>query len=104
VSLEAPVGPEGEAELGELLPFEGPTPLEQVAVSLEEESIRRALNRLDPSARRVIELRFGIGGSDPLPLREVARQVGLSAEGVRKLERRALRTLAEEREIQAFAA
>jgi RNA polymerase primary sigma factor len=104
VSLETPVGPEGDAELGSLIPFEGPTPHEEVAVTLAEESIRSALQRLEPSARRVLELRFGIGGRDPLPLREVAQHVGLSPEGVRKLERRALRTLAEEREIQALAA
>jgi RNA polymerase primary sigma factor len=104
VSLETPVGSEGDAELGSLIPFEGPTPLEEVAVELEEESIRRALQRLDPNARRVIELRFGIGGGEPLALREVAKLIGLSPEGVRKLERRALRRLAEERELQALAA
>ena len=68
---------------------------------LEEASIRRALERLDPTAKRVIELRFGLGGGEPLALREVARQIGLSPEGVRKLERRALGRLAEERELQA---
>ena len=104
VSLETPIGSDGDAELGSVLPSEGPTPLEEVAVELEEESIRRALERLDANARRVIELRFGIGGTDPLTLREVAQRMDLSAEGVRKLERRALRRLAEERELQALAA
>ena len=104
VSHETPVGTDGETELGSMLPSEGPTPLEEVAVELEEASIRRALERLDANARRVIELRFGIGGTEPLTLREVAQQMGLSAEGVRKLERRALRRLAEERELQALAA
>jgi RNA polymerase primary sigma factor len=87
-----------------MLPSEGPSPLEEVAVELEEASIRKALERLDANARKVIELRFGIGGADPLTLREVAQRMGLSAEGVRKLERRALRRLAEERELQALAA
>jgi RNA polymerase primary sigma factor len=104
VSLETPVGGDGDAELGELLPSQGPSPLEEVAVELEEESIRRALERLDGNARRVIELRFGIGGREPMTLREVAKIMELSAEGVRKLERRALRRLAEERELQALAA
>src|ERR687885_382302 len=104
VSLETPVGGEGEAELGELLAAEGPSPLEEVALELEEESIRRALERLDDTARRVIELRFGLGGAEPLTLREGAQKMGLSAEGVRELERRALRRLAEERELQALAA
>src|SRR3954447_20333631 len=104
VSLETPVGQDGETELGSMLPSEGPSPLEEVAVELEEASIRKALERLDATARKVIELRFGIGGADPLTLREVAQRMGLSAEGVRKLERRALRRLAEERELQALAA
>src|SRR5919199_2594508 len=104
VSLETPVGGDGDAELGELLPAEGPSPLEAVAVELEEESIHRALERLDENARRVIVLRFGLGGREPMTLREVAKIMGLSAEGVRKLERRALRRLAEERELQALAA
>jgi RNA polymerase primary sigma factor len=104
VSLHAPVGGDGETELGALLPSDDPSPLEEVAVELQEESIRRALEHLDPNARRVIELRFGIGGGEPLPLREVAKIMGLSAEGVRKLERRALRRLGEERELQALAA
>jgi len=104
VSLETRVGGDGDAELGELLASEGPSPLEEVAVELEEESIRRALERLDDNARRVIELRFGLGGREPMTLREVAKLMDLSAEGVRKLERRALRRLAEERELQALAA
>ena len=104
ISLETPVGETGEAEFGQLLPSDQPTPHEEVAVRLEEASIRRALDCLDPTAKRVIELRFGLGGGEPLALREVARHTGLSPEGVRKLERRALGRLAEERELQALAA
>ena len=103
VSLEARVGSDGETELGALLPEDGPSPFDELEVELAEKSIRRALERLDERGRKVIELRFGIGGNEPLPLREVAKRMGLSAEGVRKLERRALRTLAEERELQALA-
>jgi RNA polymerase primary sigma factor len=102
VSLEARVGGEGDTELGALLPHEGPTPFDELEVELAETSIRRALAHLDARGRQVIELRFGLDGNEPLPLREVARRMNLSAEGVRKLERRALRTLAEERELQAL--
>jgi RNA polymerase primary sigma factor len=104
VSLEARVGSDGETELGALLPQDGPSPFDELEVELAEKSIRKALERLDERGRKVIELRFGIGGNEPLPLREVAKRMGLSAEGVRKLERRALRTLAEERELQALSA
>jgi RNA polymerase primary sigma factor len=104
VSLESRVGADGDTELGALLPQEGPTPFDELEVELAETSIRKALERLDPRGREVIKLRFGLDGSEPLPLREVAKRMGLSAEGVRKLERRALRTLAEERELQALSA
>jgi RNA polymerase primary sigma factor len=102
VSLESRVGTDGETELGALLPQDGPTPFDELEVELAETSIRKALQRLDARGRQVIELRFGLDGTEPLPLREVAKRMGLSAEGVRKLERRALRTLAEERELQAL--
>ena len=104
VSLESRVGADGDTELGALLPQDGPSPFDELEVELAETSIRKALERLDPRGREVIQLRFGLGGNEPLPLREVARRMGLSAEGVRKLERRALRTLAEERELQALSA
>jgi RNA polymerase primary sigma factor len=104
VSLEARVGTDGDTELGALLPQDGPSPFDELEVELAETSIRKALERLDARGRQVIELRFGLEGNEPLPLREVARRMGLSAEGVRKLERRALRTLAEERELQALSA
>ena len=104
VSLESRVGTDGDTELGALLPQEGPSPFDELEVELAEKSIHRALAHLDARGRKVIELRFGIGGNEPLPLREVAKRMNLSAEGVRKLERRALRTLAEERELQALSA
>src|SRR4051795_10267775 len=58
VSLETPVGSEGDAELGSLLPSDDPEPLEEVAVELEEASIRRALERLHPNTKKGIERRF----------------------------------------------
>ena len=81
VSLETPVGGDGDAELGELLASEAPSPLDEVAVELEEESIQRALERLDENGRRVIVLRFGLGGREPLTLRQVAKLMNLSPEG-----------------------
>jgi RNA polymerase primary sigma factor len=104
VSLETPVGSDGDTELGALLPGDAPSPLEEAMTGAEEATVHRALARLDATTRQVIEMRFGIGGMDPLTLREVAQRTGLSPEGVRKLERRALRRLAEEKELQGVAA
>jgi RNA polymerase primary sigma factor len=104
VSLETPVGDDGGTALGELVPKEGPSPLEEVAVAFEERSIEQALRSLEPNERKVVELRFGLGGREPMALREVGKLTGLSSEGVRKLERRALRKLGEQQELRSLAA
>ena len=96
-SLERPVGSEeGGSELGDLLPGDGPAPFDQVESALRTEALRTALDRLPQRERQVIQMRFGIGGLRHTPLREAGEALGLSSEGVRKLESRALAHLAEE--------
>jgi RNA polymerase primary sigma factor len=102
-SLEKPVGEEGETELGDLLPSEGPGTAEEVEVQLTEESLRRAILNLPERERQVLAFRFGIGGEEPLPLRETGRRMGVSPESVRTIERAALRRLAENREVAALS-
>jgi RNA polymerase primary sigma factor len=102
-SLDRPVGEDEETSLGALLPGEGPAPEEEVEISLRSDAIRRALARLPEPERQIVELRYGIDGDDPKPLREAGRRLGISGEEARKLERRALAELAESRELEALA-
>jgi len=102
-SLERPVGEEGDTELGDLLPAEGPGTEEEVEVALTEQSLLRALETLTEREREVIGLRYGINGREPVPLREAGRRLGVSPESVRTIERNALRHLAENREVAALA-
>jgi RNA polymerase primary sigma factor len=101
-SLDRPVGEEGEAALGDLLESGGATPHEEVELSLREETVRRTIGELPDPERAVIQLRYGIDGEDPKPLRETGRRLGLSAERVRQLESKALERLAGRREIEAL--
>jgi RNA polymerase primary sigma factor len=102
-SLERPVGDDDAAELGQLLPSSGPTPDEEVEVSLREDLVRRTLAELPPQQRRVIELRFGLDGHDePLGLAQVGREMGVSASRVRQIEQDALQRLSMRRELQAL--
>ena len=101
-SLDRPVGEEGDTELGDLLPSEERGPDEEVEIGLREEALHAALERLPDRERNVIRLRYGINGDEPTPLREAGRRLGMSPEGVRRVEQDALRKLAETRELEAL--
>jgi RNA polymerase primary sigma factor len=101
-SLDRPVGEGEETAFGELLPSDAPQPDEEVRLSLEQETLRRAVGELPDREREVVKLRYGINGDEPTPLRETGRRLGLSYERVRQLEENALERLAERREIDAL--
>lgn len=102
-SLDRPVGEEGETAFGDLLPAEGPSPEEEVSITLAEETLRRAVERLPEIEQRVVKLRYGIdGGGQPTPLRETAERVGMTPAEVRRVESAALQRLSMERELEAL--
>jgi RNA polymerase primary sigma factor len=101
-SLDRPLGEDGEGSFGELLPSDAPQPDEEVEVSLAEEALKRTIADLPDPERNVIQLRYGIDGDEPTPLRETGRRLGLSAERVRQIESKALERLAERRELAAL--
>jgi RNA polymerase primary sigma factor len=102
-SLDKPIGEEGDAQLGDMLPSDAPQPSEEVEVSLRDSSLRQAVEQLPERERQIVRLRFGIDGAEPTPLRETGRQMGLSPERVRQIESKALKRLAETRELQGLA-
>ncbi len=65
---------------------------------MEEEEIESALGLLETLSEReatVIKLHFGVGGmaSHPMTLEEIGKRLGVSREGARKIQRRALNKL-----------
>jgi RNA polymerase primary sigma factor len=105
VSLDRPIGGDDEeTPFGALLPAEGRAPDEEVAVSLEQEAVRRAVDQLPERHRQVLRMRYGINGQEPQRLSETGRALGISAERVRQIENDALRRLAEVRELQGVRA
>src|SRR3954465_5477871 len=95
VSLHQPASVEGETELGDLLPDADAEPVDDVvAVNLRADALRSALERLSPRTRRVLELRYGLAGGDPMNLDVIGREVGLTRERVRQLEVEGLAELA----------
>jgi RNA polymerase primary sigma factor len=102
-SLDRPVGEEGDTSFGDLLPSDEMPPEEEVHISLREEALRRAVDRLPEPEREVVQLRYGIDGAgEPTPLRETAERVGMTPAEVRRVESSALERLSMEREIEAL--
>ncbi len=66
VSLEKPVGDEEESEFGQFIADErAESPYERAAEILTKEALREALENLSYRERRVLELRYGLGGEHP---------------------------------------
>ena len=104
-SLDRPIGDEGESSFGDLMPGDEPTPEETLHVSLEEDTLRRAIDSLPEREQEVVKLRYGLNGdADPKSLEEIGRHLGLTRERVRQLEAEALERLAVNREIEALRA
>jgi RNA polymerase primary sigma factor len=102
-SLDKPVGEDEGTGLGDLLESGERAPEEEVEISLREDALRRAIERLPDNEQQVVKMRYGInGGGEPTPLREAGRRLGMSAEGVRKLESRALQRLSMARELDGL--
>jgi RNA polymerase primary sigma factor len=99
VSLNQPVGADGGNELGDLFAdSEAVDPIDDVDDLLRRDEVRDAFSQLDERSRRVLELRFGLGGEEH-SLEAIGRELGVSRERVRQLEQDALTRL--ERQLAA---
>jgi RNA polymerase primary sigma factor len=102
-SLDRPIGDENQGALGDLFASEQAPPEEELAVSLEQDVLRRALADLPDREREVLKLRYGLNGDrDPISLESIGRELGVTRERVRQIEAKALEQLAVHREIEAL--
>ena len=94
VSLEMPVGNDGNSELRDLIADdEAGTPMDSVIGEDLSKSVLRALETLNAREQRIIRMRFGIGEKESHTLAEIGREFGLSRERIRQLQALALRKL-----------
>ncbi len=101
ISLEQPVGDEEQAEFGQFIADEqAESPYERAVEILTNEALRDALENLSYRERRVLELRYGLGGQRPCTLDEVGRTFNVTRERIRQIENRSLKKLQNLREAQ----
>jgi RNA polymerase sigma factor (sigma-70 family) len=94
VSLDRPVGDDGDAELQDFVEDERtPDPFIHTVDVLRRQHLVRALSVLDEDEKQVILLRFGLDGGEPRTLSEVGKVFNLTRERVRQIEGRGLAKL-----------
>jgi RNA polymerase primary sigma factor len=94
VSLEKPVGDEEESEFGQFIADEkAESPFDRAADLLTKEALKEALENLSYRERRVLELRYGLGGEHPRTLDEVGRTFNVTRERIRQIENQSLKKL-----------
>jgi len=106
LSLETPVGEEGDLQLGDLLEDEGATsPSEALLATDLAESVRKVLATLTPREERILRLRFGFEDSSSHTLEEIGQVYRLTRERIRQIEAVALRKLrhrSRSKQLRAF--
>jgi len=89
VSLETKVGDGDDTELLDLLAAEGTQPEELVDGECLRSDMQCLLEQLPDLQCRVLKLRYGIGIEEPMSLSSIARELEMSRDRARSLERRA---------------
>jgi RNA polymerase primary sigma factor len=94
LSLETPIGDEGDSHLGDLIEDTNSIlPIDAAIQSNLRETTTRVLASLTPREERVLRMRFGIGMNTDHTLEEVGQQFSVTRERIRQIEAKALRKL-----------
>jgi RNA polymerase primary sigma factor len=91
ISLDMPIGEEGESCLGDIVEDQTAiSPSDVVSRTMLRSKVDDILDSLLPRERRVLQLRFGLVDGEARTLQEVGRRFGVGRERVRQIEARAL--------------
>lgn len=94
LSLEKPVGEEGDSELGQFVEDDrAPDPVEEASLFMLREDVEELLHSLTPREERILRMRYGLGGTKRHTLKQVGKKFGLTRERIRQIEQEALRKL-----------
>lgn len=94
VSLETPVGRDGESALGDLIEDKWVnSPVDTVIDSNVKEETGDVLKTLSPKEEKVIRMRFGINYEREHTLEEIGQEFSVTRERIRQIEAKALRAL-----------
>jgi DNA-directed RNA polymerase sigma subunit (sigma70/sigma32) len=93
LSIFEPLGSEGESVLGDVIEDPDAGVFDRVILNALPGQIIELLEVLDDRERHVVCLRYGLDRGTPRTLADVAAACGMTKEGIRQIERRALTKL-----------
>ncbi|CAG9179964.1 RNA polymerase sigma factor RpoD [Cupriavidus pampae] len=94
ISLETPVGEEGDTTLGDMIEDSATSsPAEAAILSGLRAQIDAALGDLSPREAKVVRMRFGLDTNTEHTLEEVGKQFDVTRERIRQIEAKAMRKL-----------
>jgi len=94
VSLETPIGEEGESNLTDFIEDKNRvSPADSTALLDLSEQTRKTLRALTPREEKILKMRFGIDEKDSHTLEEVGEVFNVTRERIRQIEGKALRKL-----------
>jgi RNA polymerase primary sigma factor len=94
ISLETPLGEEGDSSLGDLIEDkEAISPLEWAFAATLRLALEETLDTLTGRERRVMQLRYGIIDGQERTLAEIGGRLGVTRERIRQIEAKALHKL-----------
>ena len=106
ISLETPVGDEGDSSFGDFIEDKGAeSPANSTAFSVFQEKLDEVLGTLTEREEKVLRLRFGLGDGYPRTLEEVGSVFNVTRERIRQIEAKALRKMrhpTRSRELKSF--
>jgi RNA polymerase primary sigma factor len=104
VSMDAPVGEDGDATIGDLIEDKNAVaPLDATVAAELRQATEEALASLSPREADVLRLRFGVGSAGEHTLEEVGRKYRVTRERIRQIEAKALRKLGQRGQGRALS-
>jgi RNA polymerase primary sigma factor len=85
---------DGELTINDLVAdTNNPSPDEQVCSNDQLRELTLQLGQIDERAAKILKLRYGLDGEDPMTLKEIGQRIGLTRERVRQIEHESLAKL-----------